>query len=364
MKKFKHFINSYSLEIRILILAGLGGLLLGGISSIINIVLKLGLTPVLITFAAMGISLLTLYFAFIKKIYKGPSYSVILFLILVLYPLLWFFNGGSQGPTMLFMIFNAILSAVLLSKYKFSIVILLTQILVTYLLLFIELRYPSLITFYETATIRSFDIGFSFLIVFLTTFALVSLIMKEYNKSILSLEKAQLELKTINDKLTIISEVDDLTELYNRRHVLNELAEKISFPSKESQIGVIMFDIDHFKKINDTYGHGTGDLVLKKISEVLKKNVRQDDIVGRIGGEEFLIIMPEISKTALIAKAEKLRELVADLEWENDKIHTTISGGVYLVSDEDTLDEVLEQVDLRLYRSKNEGRNRISYDLG
>lgn len=360
IKKSKKIISSYPLEVHILILAGIGGLLLGGISSIINIVLKLGSINIMITFGTLGIALLSLYFAFVKKNYKATTYVGILLLILVVYPLLWFNNGGSQGPTIFFMIFNAILCAVLLSKYNF-LFILLSQILVTCLLLLVELKFPSLISFYETDLVRSLDIAASFLIVFLISFALVSLIVKEYNKNIDSLEKAQLELKVINDKLTIISEIDELTKLYNRRHVLNELSENLI--SSKYQIGVIMIDIDHFKKINDTYGHGTGDMVLKTISETLKDNVRSGDVVGRIGGEEFLIVMPEITQSALIAKAEQLRECVASLDWEDDKFHLTISGGAYLVSHKDTLDEILEQVDLRLYRSKNEGRNCISYEL-
>ncbi len=360
IRNFKSFMSTYPLEVRILILAAMGGLILGVISSIINISLKLGTINILVTLATSGIALLILYFAFVKKKYKAPTYIGILLLSLVIYPLLWFNNGGSQGPTIFFMIFNAILCAVLLSKYKFLLV-LLTQILVAALLLVIEVTFPSLITLYKTDLIRSFDIASSFLIVFLISFILVSLIVKEYNSNIKALKKTKSELKLINDKLTTISEVDELTELYNRRHVLNELSKNLS--SNTSQIGVIMFDIDHFKKINDTYGHGTGDMVLKRISQHLKENVRAGDVVGRIGGEEFLIIIPDITQSALIAKAEKLRELIAELEWQDGKFNLTISGGVYLVDPDDTLDEVLEQVDLRLYRSKNEGRNRISYEL-
>lgn len=362
LKKFKDSISSSSLEVKILILAAIGGLVLGGISSIINIVLNLGPTLVLITLGVMVIALLVLYLAFSKKSYKFPAYSVILLLILVIYPLLWFYNNGSQGPTLLFMIFIAVLSAVLLNKYKYW-PVLLTHIIVTCLLLIVELRYPSLIAPYETALLRSLDIIFSFLIVFLTTFALVSLIMREYNRSINTSKESQSKLEAINAKLKIMSEIDELTGLYNRRYVLRRLHETIISLSGDSKIGVIMIDIDHFKKINDSYGHGMGDKVLNKISQTLKENIRKDDIVGRIGGEEFLILMPNITEKAILARAEILRQAVCDLEWDNKKIQVTISGGVYLSSSSDNLDKILEQADLRLYQSKNQGRNRISYHL-
>ena len=118
-----------------------------------------------------------------------------------------------------------------------------------------------------------------------------------------------------------------------------------------------MVDIDFFKTVNDTYGHHMGDIVLEKLSEIIKATIRDADIAGRYGGEEFLIIFPEISEDEAFRAGERLRKNIEAVEFEN-RIKITISGGVAEYIEETAL-ELIEKADRNLYRAKENGRNRI-----
>ena len=125
-------------------------------------------------------------------------------------------------------------------------------------------------------------------------------------------------------------------------------------------IGLIMMDIDYFKNINDTYGYSVGDEVIKVVSTVLSDNISNQDTIGRIGGEEFLIVMPGVVVEEAYDTTENLRASIEALSWDHVDMKVTISGGVYCKQYSESLDELLEKVDQQLYASKNKGRNQIS----
>ena len=125
-------------------------------------------------------------------------------------------------------------------------------------------------------------------------------------------------------------------------------------------VTVIMFDIDDFKIINDTYGHSIGDEVILGVSELLTLNTRENDIVGRIGGEEFLIVLSNANYGLALIIAEKLRLLISEKKWSKENLSVTVSGGVYTKEDTDTVEKTLEKVDVYLYKSKREGKNIIN----
>ena len=147
---------------------------------------------------------------------------------------------------------------------------------------------------------------------------------------------------------------DELTKVYNRKY-LTKVIKNIS-----EQKCVILFDIDHFKHINDTYGHPTGDKVLTHLANILKQHTRKDDIIIRAGGEEFLVLLDGV-KECEIAKeiAEKIRKAVEESEVEGIKL--TISGGVCCgkVENEDEFQLLYKKVDTALYVAKESGRNQI-----
>lgn len=161
-----------------------------------------------------------------------------------------------------------------------------------------------------------------------------------------------------------IATVDSLTGLFNRRYILNELENQLKLACRYMRIfSVILVDIDHFKAVNDNYGHTAGDEYLKLVASHIVQALRAQDKAGRVGGEEFLILLPETGETGAEILANRIREAVesAVLEFKNNKIRATISAGVAQF-DAKALDsdKIYETVDRALYRAKKEGKNRVT----
>lgn len=171
-------------------------------------------------------------------------------------------------------------------------------------------------------------------------------------------EKLLSELLEKNRILKKMSEMDDLTNLFNRRMIINYLENEIErFNRYGTAFSMIMFDLDHFKCINDQLGHVVGDEVLVRFSLELKNHTRRVDIVGRYGGEEFLLILPNTKEEAAYVVAEKIRLAIENMVWQ-DEIQVTISGGV-LEYDKQEMNHFIHLVDQIMYHAKEKGRNRI-----
>jgi diguanylate cyclase (GGDEF)-like protein/PAS domain S-box-containing protein len=173
------------------------------------------------------------------------------------------------------------------------------------------------------------------------------------------------EKKALEDKILELAYKDQLTNLYNRHYFYSMVQEIISLAKRErNPLSLMMIDIDKFKNINDTYGHGNGDIVIKSLATIMLENTRASDIVARIGGEEFVILLPNTSKDDAVTLANKLRKNVENhlIRFENNvDISITISIGVdsILVEDEVTIDKALARADEALYRAKESGRNNV-----
>jgi two-component system cell cycle response regulator len=164
-----------------------------------------------------------------------------------------------------------------------------------------------------------------------------------------------------NAELDRISRTDSLTGLHNRRHLEDELQRQRNTARRHhDQLAVVLFDIDHFKHVNDTYGHPTGDLVLCEFARRLGQELRAGDIAGRWGGEEFLIILPRTDLAGAVHIAERIRIVTAatPITTAGQEITITVSGGCALGPAQDP-DELIQIVDTRLYQAKAAGRNQI-----
>jgi two-component system cell cycle response regulator len=183
--------------------------------------------------------------------------------------------------------------------------------------------------------------------------------------------RTQIRRKRLQDRLhenysrsLSLALTDELTGLYNRRYVFAHMTELMARLSEGSAATtVMMFDIDHFKQVNDRYGHLAGDDVLRELAKRALHNVRSVDLVGRLGGEEFVVVMPETNLGGATIVADRLRLAVADepfLVGTGDKLPVTISIGLAITGQpEDTLEALLKRVDDALYAAKNGGRNRV-----
>lgn len=156
-----------------------------------------------------------------------------------------------------------------------------------------------------------------------------------------------------------IAITDELTGLFNRRHILARFHEEFEkFRRLKTSLSCIIADIDHFKAVNDRFGHLAGDEVLKQVASMLKGAVRPYDIVGRYGGEEFLILLPDTDPEDARNFAERIRLGIKEIELSTGAL--TISLGVAAMRDEDrTVDDVINRADEGLYRAKNAGRDRV-----
>jgi two-component system, cell cycle response regulator len=166
-------------------------------------------------------------------------------------------------------------------------------------------------------------------------------------------------------KMTII---DALTEVYNKRYFMESVERELARAKRYGRdLTLIMFDIDHFKQINDTFGHLAGDQILKDLAQLVKVRTRSEEIVARYGGEEFAVLVPETSNIGAAALAEQLRKLVEahQFMFENEAIPVTISLGVASAGSADVdMLEFIKAADERLYTAKHLGRNRVAAEQG
>lgn len=176
------------------------------------------------------------------------------------------------------------------------------------------------------------------------------------------------KVKEAQQKLMALATIDDLTQLYNRRYFFLRFQQELERAKRYRRpLSCLILDLDHFKQVNDTYGHLAGDQVLQDIARILKTQCRQSDLAGRYGGEEMIILLPETEANGALAIAERIRELIQDHETVDGKgqpIRVTVSIGVaYLAGTEvsavDSPDRIVQYADDALLAAKKEGRNRI-----
>jgi two-component system cell cycle response regulator len=166
-----------------------------------------------------------------------------------------------------------------------------------------------------------------------------------------------------HEEIYRLTTIDGLTQIFNKRYFLETIEREIARSHRyRRELSLVMFDIDHFKKINDSFGHLAGDYVLKHLAQTVKTRIRREDCFARYGGEEFSIVLPEIDGLNSKPFAEKIRQLVenTDFRFENTSMPITISMGVATL-DGDSTDPaaLIKQADDRLYEAKSSGRNCV-----
>ncbi|OBG63437.1 hypothetical protein A5702_22570 [Mycobacterium sp. E3339] len=193
--------------------------------------------------------------------------------------------------------------------------------------------------------------------------------MAQQELQVARMSETQLALARANDELKMKANVDVLTRLWNRRAIF-EIAETERLKAGgPAQLAALLVDIDHFKKINDTYGHPAGDEVLRECAQRLRASIRSVDAVGRIGGEEFLVLMADAETGDVAGIAERIRAAQAEspVEFDQHSIALTCSVGYAIGAASDPIDGLVSRADQALYRAKSNGRNRVEpqgIDLG
>lgn len=170
------------------------------------------------------------------------------------------------------------------------------------------------------------------------------------------------EKNEVQRRLRQLSETDALTGLYNRRKLIETLDERLAaFERERAQTSVLVFDIDHFKRLNDELGHHAGDAALVEIARLCRQHLRQSDVIARFGGDEFVVVMPGTLRADALNIAEELRQHIPLTLRRTLRYESTISGGVSEFGPPDRFSsDVLARADEGLYQSKRAGRNRVS----
>jgi diguanylate cyclase (GGDEF)-like protein len=178
-----------------------------------------------------------------------------------------------------------------------------------------------------------------------------------------TLYRRSVELKEAYRRIEELAELDELTGSFNRRCIMRMLEEEIARSQRAgAPCSIALIDLDWFKRINDAYGHPTGDEVLRTFAITSFANIRTIDRLGRYGGEEFLLVLPGTSEDAAFRMLDRLRAIIAELDWSafSPAMRVTISAGVATLRQNETSDNFLARADGALYASKARGRNRIT----
>jgi diguanylate cyclase (GGDEF)-like protein len=186
---------------------------------------------------------------------------------------------------------------------------------------------------------------------------------KELADAYTILEQGKRELEEANVQLRQLAMTDSLTNVFNRRYLFDMGAKLFSMAKRyEWNLAVLLIDIDHFKQINDTYGHAAGDAVLTQVAGIVKNRLRDTDVFGRIGGEEFVVIAPstDLESAKLLAQELMTRLAQSNVMWEGKHLTLTISIGIAVCHPEDaSIEAVVERADVAMYRAKGGGRNQF-----
>jgi diguanylate cyclase (GGDEF)-like protein len=176
------------------------------------------------------------------------------------------------------------------------------------------------------------------------------------------LHQRTIELKVANRRIEELAQLDELTGLQNRRSIIQSLNEEMARAQRNNfPCSIAIIDLDFFKKINDTFGHATGDEVLRTFAIGIFANIRTIDKLGRYGGEEFLLILPDTEKDQAVRTLDRLRLIVSELDWTATlgTMNLTLSAGICEICQENLAADILARADIALYRAKNTGRNRV-----
>ena len=176
-----------------------------------------------------------------------------------------------------------------------------------------------------------------------------------------SLHQRTVELKGAYRRIEELAQTDELTGLSNRRSIVKALNDEIARGHRGTACAVALIDVDWFKRINDSFGHPVGDEVLRRVAVTMFANIREGDKIGRYGGEEFLLVLPDTANDTAERILDRLRTIVAELDWNEVAIGmtVTISAGLATFAADDSPDSILGRADRALYAAKAGGRNRI-----
>jgi diguanylate cyclase (GGDEF)-like protein len=345
-------LNNYLLEEKLLIYTIIGFLLVSILSIISNVIIGFHHSINYKWYGAIFVALVALSFALKKKNIRFVSIVMTSLILFFFLPVAFITSGGSL-LAISYLILIAIMTNYIYAG-KLRIFFNTSSVVSFYGLMFIKERYPTIFPAY-THEQHVLDALFQVPIILILSFFMLSFFSDTYRNERNKLKEYSDLLNEKNKELERISITDHLTGLYNRRYVFR-LLEDIK-KKKESAV-LILIDLDNFKQVNDRYGHDAGDQVLLNFSEKIMNAIGDQGIIGRYGGDEFLIILIDMESADGEAIATHILEEIGELTVEED-LTVTASGGVVIFDSEKSIKEVISNADKLLYKVKTSGKNDI-----
>jgi len=369
LKKLLGFIvgseDSFSLQQRLLNVNGFFGAIIFLQATVLNSLLGFPPVVAMVTMVSAFVMGFLFYLSRVKHLYDIPVLLTLSFLLFLTFPFLWITNGGLSGPIPYWYIYLMLALAILLKGRKKLIFFLIGFAIATSLGI---LEYSDFITVipYETPEIAFVDVFSQLLLVGVIVYILVSSVIRNYGQEHEKTLLYSMELKKANEELAVIVNTDFLTKLFNRTYISDKMEyEKKRMARYKKPFSLLLADIDHFKRVNDNFGHNFGDIILQGVANALLTVLRQTDTPSRWGGEEFLVLLPETSLEDAYHVAEKLRTTIEKtIHHYNGAEHVvTLSVGISVYTDAEGNEEIIkciQRADEALYESKRIGRNRVT----
>ncbi len=342
--------DNFSLEEKTFLLVSVSGIFMSLIGLIGNITLGLSIITLIIPGINIALDCVCItYFTKTRK-WRIPSVVVILYAIFILFPFLWFSTGGATGSTMPFVVLIGIF-VVVAFKGRFRLTILMITIAMFMTFSMLEIRYPRIYVPYPSREAHMIDLTIGMFLSYTVSVYLAYQVLGSYIKS-------KRETEALVQRLEYSSITDGLTGIYNRRYLTMCINEEMRKSYDDgSDLALCIMDIDHFKAINDTYGHVYGDEVLVRLSECARELMSDNEVFGRYGGEEFVIIFKNSGLVPAIRKMDEIMNRIRSLKWRGD-LHVTISAGLSVYHKGLNFSKFLENADKNLYVAKENGRDR------
>lgn len=296
------------------------------------------------------------------KVKRKVLAPLLLGMVFIYTPLMFVQYGGYDGSVLFFALSGAFMLA-FIYRGKTRVFMVLLNIAIYLALIYVQFNNPELIAPMAGPEERVFDLVFALCFTFTAMFVIARYVDKAYEGERLSNVYLLHEVESKNNELEQLSVLDALTGTYNRRWLTEALASILERSKREKSMAcAIMFDVDHFKSINDTYGHSIGDQVLVAIVNAAQTQLRKNDTLARYGGEEFLVLIYPDKLDDAVRVAHRIREAVEKIDSIED-LKVTVSLGVIQSQPNDTPDSFLTRVDEYLYKAKESGRNRVEHEV-
>jgi len=303
-----------------------------------------------IVFSAF-IALSATYHFFSKYNYTyGLIATVIICFIII--PAIFLCSAGVKGGGLFLFIFGIFfLTVVVKRKFMYLILVLFTEYVS---MMFLSLAFPRIVFINETTTSVT-AIVINFLIVSLIIYIFLRIIITGYHKE-------HKQLRITNEKLNHELITDDLTGIFNHRYIASELIRAVAEANENSELFLLMYDIDDFKTVNDEYGHTVGNDILYEVAQMIDSEIGKEGVCARYGGEEFVVLFKNKNAEEVFAIAEKIRKSVESklfIPDTNKKI--TVSCGIAKYKMGDNAEEFLRSVDFKMYSAKHQGKNQTVF---